>query len=90
MHLGLPKHVSSCFACSLCWVQKNQNYRCREEGGLYCIDLFLLERKKEAEPNCKRDVGSKYGCLYLVGTGLMARSSQVVVIDYVLYSSSKK
>ena len=26
------------------------------------MDLFLLERKKEAEPNCKRDVGSK---LYL-------------------------
>ena len=24
---------------------------------MYCIDLFLLERKKEAEPNCKTRCG---------------------------------
>ena len=33
---------------------------------MYCMDLFLLERKKEAEPNCERDVGSKFYLTCLV------------------------
>ena len=28
--------------------------------------VFLLERKKEAEPNCERDVGSKFYLTCLV------------------------